>query len=398
MATKYLQDLMDERAGLAATHDNIINSAATDNRSLTDTETEQAADLARRIATIDANIENVVKVGESHERYGELMRRAATIGTGGAHVDDTDPGAALLMRNAAFVEWAGVGQSPVFNLDTRALLKTDTLYTDDAAPVPTGGKVYTLADRFPLWEAVNKIPVSGGTVRYVVDVPAPEAADVAEGSQKPELTYTPVPHDAALVTSAHYAKMSRQFFEDERDGFARMVEAKARAGVLKKMQSNLAAAIANTTGTPVAHPDGLIQAVRYGIAQVEDNGGVASMVLVNPFDAADFDIEVYATTVNGLQRGVSTWGVPAIASSKLARGTAVVADADALDVYVRNQVSVYMTDSDISGSGSTATSDFRGNILTLLAEARSLPVIGQPHLVLPCSKTGTVAATTRAKK
>lgn len=378
---RYLNDLADERQSLSDTLQTIVDTAATETRALTDTEQAQTDEISKRIGIIDANIETLVRTNESHERFSDLMRRAS----GKREQQETtavDPGE-LFARSAANLEYSGRGRSGQVSLDTRALIKTDTI----ADPVPAGGKVYTLADRFPLFDRVNKVMVSGGTVEFVVDVPAPTAGQVAEGAAKPELSYTPNKMTGVLDTVAHHAKFTRQFWEDEQGAFAAMLTAKGRAGVIKKMQAEIATTIAGTTGTPVTHADGLLQAVRVGIAQVEDNGGMASFLVVNPLDAAEFDIELYGNTLNGATRGNTPWGLPIVTNSAAPEGTGFVVDSDALDLYMRNQVAMYMTDSDISGAGETATSDFRHNILTAIWEARALPVIGQPHLVLPCSQS-----------
>ena len=376
---RYLTDLADERETLAATLQTIVDAAATETRALTDTEQSQTDEIAKRIAIIDGNIESLVRTNESHERFSDLMRRASHR-QDEQDTTDMNPGE-MFVRSAANLEYSGRGRSSQINLDTRALIKTDTL----AEPVPGGGKVYSLADRFPLFDRVNKVMVSGGTVEYIVDVAAPAAAIVDEGDTKPELVYTPNKKTGVLETVAHHAKFTRQFWEDEQGAFAAMLTSKGRAGVVKKMQAEVAATIAATTGTTVEHPDGLLQAVRVGIAQVEDNGGQASFLVVNPLDAAAFDIELYGSTLNGPTRGNTPWGLPIVANSGAPYGTAYVVDSDAVDLYMRNQVAMYMTDSDISGDGATATSDFRHNILTAIWETRALAVIGQPHLVLPCT-------------
>jgi hypothetical protein len=58
----------------------------------------------------------------------------------------------------------------------------------------------------------------------------------------------------------------------------------------------------------------------------------------------------------------------------------------------RQDVTVYTTDSDISGAGATAASDFRTNILTTLAEARGKAIVPRPEALTKVAGTVTVPA------
>jgi hypothetical protein len=73
----------------------------------------------------------------------------------------------------------------------------------------------------------------------------------------------------------------------------------------------------------------------------------------------------------------------------------IVSDAAAaFALFERTGIEIYTTDSDITGSGSTAKSGFRQNILTTLAETRAKGAVLNPNaaceaLILPGAMTAS---------
>jgi hypothetical protein len=110
---------------------------------------------------------------------------------------------------------------------------------------------------------------------------------------------------------------------------------------------------------------------RNAIAELEEYGVASSAVLVNPADHAAFDIEMLGKPLGAAQINGGMWNVPIVGVSGVAAGTAYIGDiAEGLVYFERTGLEMYTTDSDVSGEGSTAKSDFRANILTTLGEVR----------------------------
>ena len=107
------------------------------------------------------------------------------------------------------------------------------------------------------------------------------------------------------------------------------------------------------------------------MATVQAAGYVPEAVAMNPADYAVLDAQVFLNTLAGPQSTARTGVCAVVPVGAIASGTAFVGDFNTGMAWLQRQdVTVYTTDSDISGAGATAASDFRTNILTTLAEAR----------------------------
>jgi hypothetical protein len=94
-------------------------------------------------------------------------------------------------------------------------------------------------------------------------------------------------------------------------------------------------------------------------------------VALNPADAAGIDIALLGATLNGAVVNRGVFGLQIVPLKDVTAGTAIVGDiADAVTWFYRDTFTLYTTDSDISGAGATAASDFRANLLTTLGEVR----------------------------
>jgi hypothetical protein len=135
--------------------------------------------------------------------------------------------------------------------------------------------------------------------------------------------------------------------------------------VLSAAEKRIADAIL-AASLPTADGDGdLFAGIRNGIAQVQDNGWVPNVVLINPMDWAAIDVAKLKLgfAVAGM------WDLTPVASSSVTAGTAIVADIQsAVERYERSSgVSVYITDSHAS--------TFTENVFTILAELRDDTVV-----------------------
>ena len=222
--------------------------------------------------------------------------------------------------------------------------------------------------RTPLLDAMGYQPVGGMAVDWVewpVDVPV--AGVVAEGAVKPEATYAPVVRSGVLDTYAHHVPITRQALLDSARIQA-VVEGALVTGV-RRAAELAAAAKLNAAAIPTVTAGAtLLEAIRVGMAEVEDAGWDPAVVVMNPADYADVDISLLGRTLQGAAVQSTVWGLRVIASGQITAGSALVGDLASAATYLdRGQVQVYITDSHAS--------EFTSNILRILAEANGLTVV-----------------------
>ena len=115
----------------------------------------------------------------------------------------------------------------------------------------------------------------------------------------------------------------------------------------------------------------LVDLIRGAIATLQGRGVNPTAVMVNPADAAAIDIAMLSVPGGGGGMVIygSYWGLEVITAPEVTAGTAIVGDIqDGITYFHKAGLSLFTTDSDISGSGATAESDFRANRLTTLGE------------------------------
>jgi HK97 family phage major capsid protein len=246
----------------------------------------------------------------------------------------------------------------------------------------------------PLLNRISQIQVQTNSVEWIFySAAAPLAGVVAEGTPKPEAAVAPVLKTVTLNTVAHWVQYTRQFQEDAA-GLADFLNSSLIRGVNDKREALAATALTGSADIPVVPNAGtLLEGIRMAIGQVTSAGYAADVVILNPMDYAALDIDLLGRTLNGAVIGSQFWGVSPVAVGAVPSGTAFVADiATAMAELVRTDVSVYTTDSDITGAGATAASAFRANILTTLAEARTAPIVHRPEAAAKVTGTVVVAA------
>lgn len=265
-------------------------------------------------------------------------------------------------------------------LETRAVLTTTAAPGSGFLPKPERYQVPMPELLTPLLDMITKVAVTTGSVDVLTWGLITGVDEVTEGAAKPELSVPTSTAPLALKTVAGWVKYTRQLAEDVPE-FADFLSRGITRDLLRKLQSIVGAAIAaaalpSTTGL-AGEP--LIEVIRQGIATVEAAGFSPNVLIGSPAAIASLDIAVLnlggaAATVMG--RG--QWGLTPVAVPGFAK--VVVADAaDAFTLFTRSGVRIYTTDSDITGAGSTAASDFRSNILTTLGETRANAAVTQPN-------------------
>jgi len=235
-----------------------------------------------------------------------------------------------------------------------------------------------------LADIIATIPVTGNAVEYVRDTSStPGAAvEVAEGSAKPETTYTWELVTDTVKTIAHWMDITRQALEDEGQLRA-LAEQKLLFGLKYRIDGQIIngngtspniRGILNTSGintynTGTGNDEARIFSLRKAKTTVRMDEYAANTAVLSP---EDWQLIELSTDDNGAFRVTPNvqenltpriWGMTVIESTAIATGTSLIGDFQlGAALYDRMQPALYITDSD--------GDKFRSNIMTLLAEVR----------------------------
>lgn len=384
---EYLKQKVAERDALATQIVSMAEQAASEERSLTESENGSIDGMTARVNELDGELRRWSGVQKAVSGFTTIDDSAAAERAKARPARETRSYGEQFVESAEFRSYAGVGTSARVTvagyLETRALIKTDTY---DGTPTVQTVPGVALIHSAPLTSLIPKINVSSGSVKYPVrSSAAPLAAVVAEGAQKPEATIVVAWEEEAIPTIAHWVQVSRQFKDDE-PAIMSYIEGELRWGVIDKIETDIATALNGVATAPVTATT-LIEAIRVGMGTVQAAGGNPTLLLANPADAAALDMAIFSAGGYGAMFGANVWGLRIVTAAAVTAGTPLVLDPRAAVLYQRSGVDLFMTDSDITGAGATAASGFRANILTLLAEARALPTVQQPNLVQPVEES-----------
>ena len=362
-------------------------------RDLVDAELANLRSAKERIEAIDAQLEPLI---EFQERAASAKafdgRISAAKQPAAREAEQHDGGIVNLGR--AFVEsdqfrgYGGHGKSGFVATDMSMGQFRDTILTTGTQ----GGRYLPKTGR--TWQ-----DVASGTPLPLLDLLTPEPTDVAageivvigeasganvvnEGADKPEVDWTESIAPWALETVAGWKKFSRQQLADSA-GFESLVNGKLLQALRKKLHANAVAALtgAFTSGNTTTGAAGvqLYKLIRTAVATLQDRDVYPNLVALNPADHAAIDIDMLGLTLQGPVVNSGYWNLQVVALSGVTAGTAIVGDInEALTWKQKGAVDVFITDSDISGSGATAKSDFRANTLTALAETRAKFIVSDP--------------------
>lgn len=255
-------------------------------------------------------------------------------------------------------------------------ITTSTIVTN-----PTLVPVAAPAPRSPLASLVNIERVNTTSVDYVVENIVNNSDVVAEGNLKPETTITFTPNSVVLDVIAHYVDVSRQALEDE-TRLQGIIDNALRNGLVRKTENKLATTIINDANIIEVEGSTLLNAIRFGMAQVEVSDYTPNTVMINPFDLAELDIGV-AGSFREVSKNATLWGMNVVTSSEIPVGTAYVGDIfSAVTWFDRGVAAVYTTDADAD--------KFRRNIITILAETRAKAAIVRPAALAKAVFVSTV--------
>lgn len=252
----------------------------------------------------------------------------------------------------------------------------------------------TLLDIIPVGTA------SGNTVHYTRELLSTQnAAETAEGAQKPESVLTFEGVDTPVRTIAHFIKVSKQVLDDA-PALQSYIDTRLAHGARNRLEAqilngdgtgmNLSGILAAGNHTNVVAQAGdtgfdYANRLKYGVAAADYN---ADAVVVNPADwgnlerLKDADGRYIGRDALGyLQNGLvpTIWGLPVVASNNVPVGKMICFATDAMMYWQREGVAVEMFEQD--------GDNVQKNLLTIRAEMRGAFSVFRPAAV----NAGTIA-------
>lgn len=380
---KYVKNLMEEREALATQVLAMAEKAATEERDLTESENASIDQMRARIDGLDTELTRWSDTTTAFRSFSDLSKKVESVREEkkDEQREAVSPGLEFT-RSDAYTGYSFRGSSS--RLEVRSMLEKRALNTNATlgSGIPTQYVVENPPIDTPLLDAIGFVPITTNSVEYVKWEFTNNAAVVAEGSAKPESLFARTLTPKTVPTVAHWTELSRQLAEDE-SAVANAINSDLRDGILSKIEDLAAAAIAGAT-LPTAEADSLLGSIRVGLATVP-RGYSANAVILHPTDWADLDLAVMAGANGGPNIQQGFWGLTPISSVDMTPGTAIVGDfRRCVKRFNRSNVQVYMTDSDVD---STGESNFKKNILTVLAEARALVDVVDVRGLVECTVT-----------
>jgi HK97 family phage major capsid protein len=346
--------------------------------------------------TIDAKVDALRK--DHDQKLRELGQRVSKPpgGPGLLETAANDFGAQL-MANEAYGVWLRSPLAP--GMKFAAALNCKGLFTKAAVSgvSPTIHIPGIIAPQYlqPRLRAfLTIVPVASGTVEYTRESGFTNAAAIVpEATRKPESLFTFQNQTAQVVTTAHYAKVSRQALADqaEMEAFLNLrlalgVQLKEEdtfingtAGLLVNAQTIGAAFLPVSGGTT-------LDAIAGAISQLQAGGYNPDCLILAGSDAAQLRV-IKATTGQYLWSDPAsalatarTWGIPTILSPSLAAGTFLVAALrQGTVLFDRETLSLVISFEN--------EDDFVNNLATIRAELRSVLVVTVPAAILKGTAT-----------
>jgi HK97 family phage major capsid protein len=389
----------DELAGRVAA---MWDVAAKEDRKLTPAETASADKMTAEIGELDAELRRAKAYQDAVRNFTHIEDAAAAQRAEVAKREEPAEHRSIGDLWTSSEQWKDYAQRPRGNsgmlsvpfdsvMETRANLLTTTfagLVAKDRITPSTAPSAQT-----PLLDLVRTVQVNGNAVEWVFyPAAAPLGTVTAEGAPKTEAALTLTVNTVTLDLIASWAKYSRQFASEP--GLSQFVSEALSRGIYDRMEALIATELTTNASIPTTtNTSGtLLAGIRRSIATIQSAGYTPQAVVLNPADYAVLDINVFTATLAGPAINSSFWGVRPIPVGAVPSGTAFVGDFTTGMAWLQRQdVTVYTTDSDISGAGSTAASDFRSNILTTLSESRGKAITHRPEALTKV--TGTVVGT-----
>lgn len=254
-------------------------------------------------------------------------------------------------------------------------------------PGVTGGAFKPLT----VYGSLSHAPASGNTVEGIREATwTNSAAEVSEGTLKPESDLTFEPHDYPVRTIAHWLKVSKNLLVDSA-AVAAYIDNRLTYGVMERVDRQLMVGngtAPNLSGildsgnytvyTPTSD-DNLIDAINRAKWQLWAAGWIPDQVYVNPADWGAMELQKgsdghYLNGLPGVMLTTNPFNVRVIPSPFVTAGQfAIGAFNRAVTVWDRQAVVV---------EAGYADDDFLKNLVTLRAEMRLALEISTPSAIL----------------
>lgn len=242
-----------------------------------------------------------------------------------------------------------------------------------------------------VYESLAHAPASGNTVEGIREASwTNSAAEVSEGTLKPESDLTFEPHDYPVRTIAHWLKVSKNLLSDSA-AVASYIDNRLTYGVMERVDRQLMVGngtAPNLSGildsgnytvyTPTSD-DNLIDAINRAKWQLWAAGWIPDQVYVNPADWGAMELQKgsdghYLNGLPGVMLTTNPFNVRVIPSPFVTPGQfAIGAFNRAVTVWDRQSVVV---------EAGYADDDFIKNLVTLRAEMRLALEISTPSAIL----------------
>lgn len=399
----------DERAEKARERDAARDAfAGKESADHTSTEFVAAKDAMRALGDVDERIAGLTK---SQVGILEMLGQDPEVSTKTTDEDSERTGDEWSSKSLftdeirSRLERASASKSHMGDVALGSVVSRDTLKADitGTANLRRGnfaGIVPQLRRRIRLLDLISVGTTNGNLVPYTQQAGTYGAAETTEGASKPESGMTLTDATAPVQTIAAWQKIPKQVLSDVA-ALQSMIDDRIRYEVMRRLEGQVLAgngttpnlqgilgtsgigAFTGVTGTPFG------EQILTGITQVMLAEAEATVVVVNPTNWQT--ILTYKATgsgeylnpiepiagpglggVGGSDSIVPTlWGLPVVASTVIAAGTALVGDFTmGAQLFIREGVNVLMSDSD--------GSDFIQNRVTILAEMRAALAVWQP--------------------
>ena len=269
---------------------------------------------------------------------------------------------------------------------------TNVVGVTQAVPV---GFVPGAFRRFTIEDALNSVTTTANAVEFTRELAfTNNAAETAEGAQKPESALTFELVNMPMSTVAHWLKVSRQLAMDA-PALLAYINNRLKYGVNLRVENQLVAGNGTApnisglmrTGNYTPHgytaaalgaTNTMLRLVRKVIADLAASDYPADFIIMNPQDWANIELMTDTTNryiVGDPQRVTEPklWGLPVVLSNAMTADSFLVMSRMAATIYNREGVRVDMSESDAD--------NFTKNLITLRAERRLLLAVEVPSAI-----------------
>jgi HK97 family phage major capsid protein len=358
-------------------------------------------DLGKVTVETKAALDNLgTQQREIADRLTALEQKGVT--APGAEKHDESWGAQVSKSESLKAFQGGNTQKARIEVKNTVLGSDATVAPDRSARIVPGAFQPLTLEAF-----LNSLPTTSGAIEYTKETAfTNNAAETAEGAQKPESSITFALVNTPVATVAHWIKISRQLAADNA-ALAAYINNRMKYGVNRKVETQLVSGngvAPNLSGMLQAGnftPHGILSGalgdvlpmlvlIRKIMAASWNAGYPADAILLNPIDWAEIEIALLVTPggqarvsvdANGVTR---LFGLPVIQSVGMAAGqVAVGAFGQAYTIHNREDVTVELSESDAD--------NFTKNLITVRAERRLVLASEVPAAVRAGSLTPAAA-------